>query len=140
MKVFLSPSINGSYFNVNLGGAYQDDNESKFDRNFYWLSVESLLRITGKKYLVIRYSEIGTYNDSEGFHFDGKTIAGANIAFGYDTKRFRRVGFGLGWTPHPRLKVKVEVGQDWFDLIERSPLDTRNSQRSFFGVETVVSF
>jgi hypothetical protein len=140
MKAFLSGSINGSYFNVNLGGAYQHDNQSTFDRDIYWLLVEFLFRIRGKKYLVLRYSEIGTYNDTEGFHFDGKTTAGANIAFGYDTKRFRRVGLGLGWAPHSRLKVKVEVGQDWFDLIDGSPLEAKNSHRSFFGVEVAVGF
>ncbi|MEE9166787.1 MAG: hypothetical protein V3U24_04900 [Candidatus Neomarinimicrobiota bacterium] len=123
---------------VSYGKAFQDDHDPIFDRNFGWFSAEPLYKVTEKIYAVMRYSEIGTYNSKNGYHFDGKITAGGNKAFGYDTKRFRRLSLGLGWKPNPRVIVKVEVGRDWFDLIDSSSFDPDIDDRSLFGAELVV--
>ncbi len=134
-----STSFDG-YLATSLGGATQDDNDSSFDRDFIWFSVEPFLSYKNTWYAVARYSEIGTYDNHKGYHFDGKTFAGGNRAFGYDTRRFRRLALGIGWTPNPHLRAKLEVGQDWFDLIDASSLAARSTHRKFVGFEVAAGF
>lgn len=129
-----------AYVSLSAGLANQDDDDSLFDRDFHWFLVEPFLQINNKWYTVLRYSEIGTYDEDEGYHFDGKTFAGGNGAFGFDTERFRRLGIGLGWRPNPHIVTKLEVGKDWFDVIETSPLLTNNNDRKFIGLEMAVKF
>jgi hypothetical protein len=117
----------------------QDDFDSSFDRSVRWFSLEPRLDFNNQWYGVIRYSEIGTYESNEGFHFDGKTFAGGNNAFGYDTKRFQRVGIGLGWTPNPNVRAKIEIGKDRFELVDGSPLANGGS-REFIGIEIAAGF
>ena len=128
------------YIALSYGAAEQQDSATGFDRDIRWFSIEPLYHLTPKTYLVARYSEIGTYDDDKGFHFDGKTFAGGNNAFGYDTKRFSRLGIGVGWMPAPRIRAKLEVGRDRFELIDVSPLSTNNNDRMFFGAEVAVGF
>ena len=127
------------YLAAALGAAKQDDPLADLDRDLRWLSIEPYLRLAPHWYTALRYSEIGTYDSRAGFHFDGKTFAGGNSAFGFDVQRFRRLGLGVGWTPHPRLTAKLEVGHDWFDLIETSNRRDGNS-RHFIGAEMAVGF
>lgn len=129
--------VNG-YVALSAGRAEIDDKDPQFDRDFRWFAVEPLVTLGDQYYVVARYSEIGTYDDDEGYHFDGKTFAGGNTAFGYDTQRLRRLGLGFGWTPNPRLKAKVEIGKDWFDVIDASVLETNNSDRTFAALEVAV--
>lgn len=128
------------YLALSYGAAKQKDSAPGFDRDIRWFSIEPLYHLTQKIYLVARYSEIGTYDNNEGFHFDGKIFAGGNSAFGYDTKRLRRLGIGLGWMPAPRIRAKFEVGRDKFSLIDVSPLGTQNGDRRFVGAEVAVGF
>ena len=125
---------------LSLGAAKQKDDDSEFDRDIYWFSVQPLLNFNPRWYTVLRYSEIGTYDDSDGYHFDGKTFAGGNKAFGYGVQRFRRLGLGLGWTPNPRVRAKLEIGKDWYKLIDGAMADADNKNRSFMGVEVAVGF
>ena len=136
---FHTPAMDG-YFAASVGGAYQNDEESFFDREIFWFSVEPYVGYKNTWYAVARYSEIGTYDDNEGYHFDGKIFAGGNSAFGYDTKRFRRLALGVGWTPNPHIRAKLEIGKDWFELIQASALSARNDDRKFVGVEVAASF
>ncbi|MGI9293942.1 MAG: hypothetical protein ACR2PS_08155 [Pseudomonadales bacterium] len=129
-----------AYIALSAGLAKQDDDDSFFDRDFRWFSVEPYLQINNQWYTVLRYSEIGTYDDDEGYHFDGKTFAGGNSTLGFDTERFRRLGIGIGWRPNPHLLTKLEVGRDWFDVIDASPLSTNNGDRNFIGLEMAVGF
>ena len=137
---FLSTTPFDGYIALSLGAATQDDSDSFFERDFFWFSVEPFVSYKNTWYAVARYSEIGTYNENEGYHFDGKIFAGGNSAFGYDTKRFRRLGLGLGWTPNPHVRVKLEIGQDWFDLIDISPLSAKSNNRKFVGFEVDLGF
>lgn len=135
----ISPSLAG-YIALSVGAAEQSDDQSIFDRDILWFSVEPSISYNHSWYGVVRYSEIGSYDDDEGYHFDGKTFAGGNSAFGYDTRTFSRLGVGIGWVPHPNLRAKFEVGKDWFDLIHGSLLSENNSERSFMALEVSAKF
>lgn len=127
-----------AYLALTGGLANQDDDDAVFDRDLRWFAIESHLQINRHWYSALRYSEIGTYDNDEGYHFDGKTFADGNSAFGFDTQRFSRFGIGLGWQPNPHFVTKLELGRDSFYLIDSSPLS--DSDRTFFGVETAVKF
>lgn len=129
-----------SYISLSIGTAEVDDDVSEFDRDFHWLTVEPYLQLNQNWYTLLRYSEIGTYDRHEGYRFDGKTFAGGSKAFGFDTRRLRRLALGLGWTPNPNVRAKLEVAKDWFDLIDQSLLSTNNSDRLFAGFELAVGF
>jgi hypothetical protein len=137
---FELPNSMNAHLGLAVGLASVADADSVFDRDLRWLSIEPLLELTREWYLAARYSEIGTYDSDEGYHFDGKIYAGGNAAFGYDTERFRRLGLGLGWTPNPNVRAKLEIGRDWFDLIDASALDPNNSERHFAGFEVAAQF
>ena len=128
------------YVALSFGQAFVDDNDSTFDRDLLWFSAEGLVNLTPTIYAVARYSEIGTYNAGEGYHFDGKITAGGNAAFGYDTRRFRRVGVGLGWKPNPRVILKGELGADFFKVIDVSPFSATDDDRWLAGAELVLVF
>ena len=128
-----------AYIALVAGMADQSDDDSVFDRDFRWFSVEPFLQVNPEWYAVVRYSEIGTYDNDEGYHFDGKTFAGGNSTFGYDVERFRRLGVGIGWQPNPRVTTKLEIGKDWFDLIDGSAIEV-DDDRNFVGLEMAVGF
>ena len=128
------------YLAASAGVAEQDDDQREFDRSIRWFSIEPYLQLSPNWYTVLRYSEIGNYNSREGYHFDGKVIAGGNGAFGYDTRRFQRLGVGLGWTPNPRVRGKIEIGKDRFELIDATVLPFGSDSRSFVGMEFAVGF
>ena len=122
------------------GMAKVDDDDDSFDRELAWFMLGPFYQLNSKWYTLLRYSEIGTYDDDEGYHFDGKVLAGGNSAFGYDAKSLRRLSGGVGWLPNPHTRVKFELGQDWFDLIDASPLDDGNDERFYLALEIVLSF
>ncbi len=129
-----------AYVSGSFGQAFVDDEDSAFDRDFTWFSLEPLYWITPRVYAVARYSEIGTYDAGRGYHFDGKTTAGGNASFGYDTRRFQRLSAGLGWRPNQRVIIKFEVGHDWFEVIDDSLLTPDDDARLLYGGELVLVF
>lgn len=139
IKYQLPINSNDAYIAVTLGTAQQDDNTPGFDRDLHWFTIEPYMSINEQWYSVLRYSEIGTYSDDLGYHFDGKSFAGGNAAYGYDVERFRRLSVGMGWLPTPRTRVKFEIGKDWFDLIDSSVRDTADD-RGFVAAEFAVGF
>lgn len=139
-KYEFSLSAYDAYLSLSLGIADLDDDNSLFDRSFRWLSVEPTVRLNRNWYAILRYSEIGTYESDEGYHFSGKTFAGGNTAFGYDTRRFQRLSLGFGWTPNPNVKAKLEIAKDWFELIDVSPASPNNGNRQFVGFEMAIGF
>jgi hypothetical protein len=132
----------GRYGHVafSLGNAYLKDQNSIYNRNFQWFSIEPLIKISRKGYCIVRFSEIGTYNQNEGYSFDGKTTAGGLKSYGFDTQRLSRLSVGGGWNLNPRLIIKIEVGRDWFELIDDSPFNPNNDQRYLVGFEMVAIF
>lgn len=125
---------------LSFGVAHVNDSDDRFDRHFSWFSVQPKYQISDDVYAVLRFSEIGTSDATDGYHFDGKILAGGNAAFGYDAQRLQRASAGLGWTPNPRALLKLEVGRDRFKLIDGSAFSTSGSDREFFGLEFVLSF
>lgn len=122
-----------------LGGARIDDDVDAFDRDLLWYAVEPSVRVTRHLDVVLRYSGIQTDDSDEGYRFDGKLNAeGGDL--GYDAHRLQRVALGARWTFNPHVALKVEAGQDWFDLIDGSPFDDENDERLYFGFELVASF
>jgi hypothetical protein len=124
---------------VGFGRASIDDEVDAFDRDLTWFLVEPALRVSDELELVVRYSAIGTFDDDEGYLFRGK-IAAEGEDFGYDASALRRLAAGARWTLNPHISAKLEVGHDWFDLIDASPLDDENDERLYVGVELVASF
>jgi hypothetical protein len=125
---------------LSFGHAAVDDAVNAFDRSFHWFRVEPRYDFTPSLFGVFRFSEIGTYDSAEGYHFDGEDLAAGNEAFGYDTRRFQRISAGLGWKLNPQSILKLEVGRDRFWVIDGSPADPGAENRDFFGLELVVSF
>ena len=125
--------------NLSFGRGRVDDEVDAFDRGLLWFLVEPALRLRDDLELVLRWSEIGTYDDDEGYRFAGMIIADGEV-FGNDPQVLRRVSGGLCWTVHPNLRVKLEVGKDHIDLIDASPLDADNDERLFVACEVVGSF
>ncbi len=129
-----------AYVSGSFGRAFVDDPDSTFDRDFTWFSLEPRYWITPRVYAVARYSEVGTYDSDQGYHFDGKITAGGNTFFGYDTKRFQRLSAGLGWRPNQRVLFKFELGHDWFEVIDASPFTPDDDDRLLYGFELVLGF
>ena len=132
-------SSRAASLNLQLGQARIDDEDDAFDRDVLWFLVEPGIRLSDELELVLRWSEVGTYDDDEGYRFAGKILADGE-AFGFDTSVLRRVSAGLRWTFNPHLAVKLEAGKDRIDLIDASTLDADNDERFFFGIEAVASF
>lgn len=136
---FVWPTVTG-HLALSFGAAATGDDDPIFDRDFRWFSIEPSVHLNKIWHTTLRYSEIGTYDSGEGYHFDGKTFAGGNTAFGYDARRFQRLALGLGWTPNPHLRGKLEIGKDRFDLIDASVLTGDTDGRHFIGAEIAVGF
>ncbi|MDX2367043.1 MAG: hypothetical protein QNK36_01330 [Colwellia sp.] len=127
------------YLALTYGRAEQEDDISQHSRTIEWLTIEPYIQLSPNWYSLLRYSEIGTYDNHNGFHFDGKIFAGGNGDYGYDVKRFQRLGLGIGWQPNPRVRAKFEIGKDWFERIKNTNKESQD-KRNFLGVEVAVGF
>lgn len=129
-----------AYIAASMGSAEADDSDAFYRRDLRWFSLEPGIQLHEDWFATLRYSEIGTYDGDAGYHFDGKTFAGGNAAFGYDVRRFQRSSVALNWMPNPHLRGKLEIARDRFELIDASPLNPRNGDRGFAGLEIAVAF
>ena len=55
-------------------------------------------------------------------------------------RHFLKAVLGLGWWPNPRTVIKVEVGKDWFEVIDASTFTPQDDDRWLAGMELVVAF
>jgi hypothetical protein len=124
---------------LQFGQAFVDDDASGFDRDLTWFQIEPRVRVADELEVILRYSEVGTYDSDEGYLLSGKIVADGDD-FGYDTSSLKRASAGLLWTINQRMAAKLEVGHDWIELIDASPFDEENDERLFFGLEIVASF
>src|SRR5262245_7241903 len=124
---------------IQAGGGLVDDEVDAFDRRLYWLQLERAVRLTPALSLTLRYSEIGTTDEDEGYLFEGD-IFGSGDELGYDTHRMQRISGGFEYRLNPNAQFKIEVGHDRYDVIPGSPFDPANDDRLFAAVEAVVSF
>ena len=138
-KYHFGAYLDRGYLALAYGRAFVDDDASSFDRDFQWFMLEPLFSLTDQIYVVGRYSEIGTYDNNEGYHFDGKTTAGGN-ALGYDSRRLQRLSLGMGWWYTPSINIKFEYSRDRFDLINGSLMSADNKNRNLFAIEMVADF
>ncbi len=127
-------------FAGSFGEAHVSDEMAGFDRDILWFMGEARVDLSEKIMAIGRVSEIGTYSNSEGYHFDGKTIAGGNSAFGYDTKRLQRLAVGLAYRPNVNTVLKAEVGRDRFWVIDASTFNAGADSRFYFGFELALRF
>ena len=125
---------------LSFGRGSIDDAVNAFDRDLTWFMLQPLYKITRDVHAVARYSEIGTYDDEEGYHFDGEFLAGGNAAYGYDAKRLTRLSLGINWKINPRTHIKLEVGRDRYYVVDASPFDPTDDNRSHSALEVAVSF
>ncbi len=127
-------------FDLAAGGAFVDDAVEAFDRDLRWFMLQARQGFGGGFYAVARYSEIGTYDDQEGYSLGGEFLAGGRRAFGYDARRLQRSSLGLGWEFNARGRLKLELGRDRFEVIVASPFDPEGDDRAFYVFELVASF
>lgn len=123
-----------------LGHARIHDDAPGFDRSLTWFSIEPRFQITPRTFATLRLSEIGTYDDQEGYHIDGEPLAAGNDAFGYDAQRMQRLSVGIAHEPNPKTVLKFEVGRDRYWLIDGASAASTEDSRDFIGIELVVSF
>lgn len=128
------------YLSLTFGQVFVDDDTSIFDRDFIYFSLEPLYNLTDKFYLILRFSGIGTFDDEEGYHFDGKPYADGNSKFGYDTKSLFRAALGVGYRLNPRTLIKVEYSHDDFKLIRASTKNAADEDRDLIGAQVAVKF
>lgn len=104
----------GERFHVQAqaGAARVRDDDESFSRTFYWWTFEPWLQMTASTLLVARYSGVGTYDDQEGYRFEGRPFANATANYGFDLRSLERLSIGLHHTFLPGLVGKVEVGCD----------------------------
>ena len=128
-------------FEFSFGQAFVDDAEDAFDRDMTWFSAQSRCDLLAEKlHAALRYSEIGTYDSSKGYHIGGEFLAGGDEAFGYDARRLQRFSLGLGWKITPRAMLKLEAGRDRFEVIDASPFDPDGDDRDFYATELAMWF
>ena len=132
--------VPGKRVELTIGRGSVDYVGKTFDRGLAWFSVQGLYALTPPLYAAARYSEIGTHDDERGYHFGGEFLAGGNEAYGYDTKRFSRRSIGIGWRVNPLSTAKLEAGSDRFWVIDQSPAQPSNADRSYYALELAIAF
>ncbi len=132
------------YVKLQWGSVWIDDKDPFFDRKLYYAQVEPKWnlgsRFANKVYVVARASAIGTFDDDEGYGFDGKPFADGKAAFGFDTKALYRWAIGLGYWANPRLLMKLEYSRDDFQTIDGSPTSNTSEDRDLIGAVMAVRF
>ncbi len=109
-----------------------------FDRTLYWFSLEPTVALCETLDATLRYSEIGTYSDTEGYQFSGRPFANADSPYGYDLSRLQQLEVGLAWRPQRGTIVKGEFGFDRLQAIDTCPF--AGETRWFVALQFVVSF
>ena len=121
-----------------VGHGRIDDADPAFDRDITWFVVEPAWWPRPNVAIVGRWSEAGTYDDDEGYRFEGKPFGNGTASAGYDLQRLRRLSLGVSWKPSPAIVLKVEAGCDHLHTIAASAIP--DDDRTFVGVQAVFSF
>jgi hypothetical protein len=127
-----------------LGQVFVEDDADDFSRTIYYGQLEPVWNLGAifrdRVYLAARASFAGTFDDDEGYVFEGRPFADGSDSFGYDTETVWRIAVGLGYRPNDRMLLKLEWSRDHFDLISGSPLHGRNQSRNLAGALLAVGF
>ena len=131
---------NRGHLRLTFGQGFLEDNNSVFDPDWLFFTVEPLIQLNDSWYLVTRFSGIGTFENNKGYHFRGRPFANGTADFGDDAKSLLRFAVGLGYRPNPRTLVKLEYSRDDFEVIDSSTLNDSDEDRDLFGIQVAVRF
>jgi len=130
-----------SHVKAQFGQVFVDDANDAFSRTIYYGQLEPLWTMfDGRFYVAARASFVGTFDDEEGYVFEGRPFADGSDGFGYDTESLWRIALGAGYRPNDRMLLKLEWSRDRFALIDGSPLRGRNQARNLVGALLAVGF
>tara|TARA_R110002072_G_scaffold273253_2_gene434025 strand:- start:19787 stop:20992 length:1206 start_codon:yes stop_codon:yes gene_type:complete len=123
---------------ASVGIAQIDDDVDTFDREFGWWMLEPSYAFSTSWRTTLRWSGVGTFDNNEGYQFDGRPYGNGIATYGFDQMRAQRVAVGVTHTFAPGVIAKVEGGFDYFEATALSGL--RNDTRNFVAAEFVLSF
>ncbi len=125
------------HLQLSAGGGQVDDESDVFDRAILWFMVEPSWTFAANWALTARLSGAGTFDDRDGFAFDGRPYA-AGSTYGFELSSLQRAQLGVSHTLGKGLVVKAEVGCDRLSAIDPSFLP--DETRMFTAAELVFSF
>jgi hypothetical protein len=134
----IAEPIAGIHLQAQAGAARVGDDDTAFGRTFYWWTVEPWLDLGPATMLVARYSGVGTYDDEEGYRFEGRPFANAGASYGFDLRSLDRLSLGVRHVFVPGLIGKLELGRDRLTGTRTSGLP--DDERSFVAAELVLVF
>jgi hypothetical protein len=123
---------------ASVGGGKVNDGDDTFDRTLAWFMVEPSWSFAPRWTLTARYSGAGTFDDREGYRFEGRPYANGSASFGFDLASLERLQIGVGLTLATGLVAKAEVGFDRLRAVDASPLG--DDTRWFTAAELVFAF
>jgi hypothetical protein len=103
-----------------------------------WWMLEPSWTFAPGWHLTGRWSAVGTFDDREGYQFEGRPYAAESTGSGFDLSSLQRFAVGLQRDLAPELQLRGEVGSDRVRTIDGSAIPDDN--RWFTGVELVLSF
>ncbi|MBL8755605.1 MAG: hypothetical protein JNK15_20075 [Planctomycetes bacterium] len=125
------------HLQTSVGGGQVDDESDVFDRAILWFMVEPSWTVAPQWAVTARVSGAGTFDDRDGFEFEGRPYANG-ATYGFELASLQRLQLGVSHTIGKGLTAKAEVGWDRLTAIEQSflPDDTR----MFTAIELVFAF
>jgi hypothetical protein len=125
------------HLQASVGGGQVDDDSDIFDRAILWFMFEPSWTFAPQWALTARASGAGTFDDQDGFEFEGRPYANGS-SYGFELSSLQRLQVGVSHTLAKGLVAKAEVGWDRLTAIDPSfqPDDTR----MFTAAELVFSF
>ena len=123
---------------ASLGGGSIDDQVDAFDRSFLWWMVEPSWTFAPAWHLTARWSGAGTFDDREGYQFEGRPYEAASASYGFDLSSRQRFALGLQHDVAEQLLARIELGADLVRMIDGSAFP--DELRWFTGAELVLSF
>jgi len=126
------------HFQASFGVGHIDDEVDAFDRDFVWWMFEPSWTLSSAWRTALRWSGAGTFDDQEGYRFEGRPYANGSASYGFDLRSMQRVAFAVSRTFAPGLIGKVETGFDHLD--GTAPSGLRDDTRTFVAAELVLTF
>lgn len=102
------------------GGLVSIDDVNPYSRTLYYYYGQAQVNLTDEFYVCGRYSDIGTFNSTQGYNFGGD-YDGAFLLTPFDTESLSRIGTALGYKLNDSTVIKVEVDDDSIGLISSAP-------------------
>lgn len=123
---------------ASIGAGQVDDASDAFDREFAWWILEPSWVFDQHWRATVRWSGVSTFDDQEGYAFEGRPYANGTANYGYDLMRAQRVAAGITYTFAAGLIGKVEAGFD--HLVGTTASGLPNATIDFVAAELVLAF